>query len=474
MGGLPLATWQGYLDANAGRFTDELRELLRIPSVSTSPEHREDVRRAAHWCAARLAAAGFPEARVFESAGHPLVYGHWLGAPGLPTVLIYGHFDVQPPEPLDLWRNPPFEPALRDGRIYARGASDMKGNLMVAIAACEAHLGTSGRLPLNVKFLLEGEEEVGSPSLPAFLREHRDLLAADLAVSADSGQAGEDQPMLLEGLRGLAGLQIDVRSAASDLHSGIMGGIAPNAVHALVEILASLRDPGGAVQVAGFYQDVQPLSPEERREMARIPDDTEAMLLAAGIRAAHGEPGYTPRERNWARPTLEVNGIWGGYQGDGVKTVIPCEAHAKITCRLVPDQTPARVLDLIERHVRDHAPGEVEVSVHPLPGQGLPYRIPGDHPGQGAAERALRAVYGKAPYRYRIGASVPVTALLHEILGMQTVAFGFSMFDEGMHAPNEFMRLRNFAKGQRAFCLLLEELARPDAPPASAGVPHSV
>jgi len=459
MGGFPLTAWQGYLDAHAARFLDEFAELLRIPSVSTSPEHQGDVRRAAQWCAARLAAAGFSEARVCESGGHPLVYGEWLGAPGRPTVLIYGHFDVQPPDPIELWQAPPFEPAVRDGRIYARGASDMKGNLMIAVAACEAFLHTSGRLPLNVKFLLEGEEEVGSPSLPAFLREHKELLAADLAVSADSGQAGEEQPMLLTALRGLAGLQIDVRSASSDLHSGIMGGIAPNAIHALVEILASLRGPDGAILVDGFHDDVRPLGPEERQEMARIPDDTPAMLRHAGIRAAHGEPGYTPRERNWARPTLEVNGIWGGYQGDGVKTVIPCEAHAKITCRLVPDQAPARVLELLERHVHRHAPQEVEVSVRPLPGQGFPYRIPDDHPGQLAAERALRTVYGKAPYRYRLGASVPVTALLQEILGMQTVAFGFSMFDEGMHAPNEFLRLGNFAKGQRAFCLLLEEVA---------------
>ena len=455
-----MVSWHDYLTERKERLLQDLREFLAIPSVSTDPARGGDVRRAAEWAAERLKAAGFPDARVCETAGHPVVCAEWLGAPGRPTVLVYGHFDVQPPGPLELWQDPPFEPTLRQGRIYARGASDMKGNLLIAVAACEAWLQSEGRLPVNVKFLLEGEEEVGSPSLPAFLAEHRDLLRADLAVSADSGQVSEDQPMLLLALRGLAGLQIDVRSAAVDLHSGIMGGIAPNAVHALVRILDSMRAPDGRILVDGFYNDVRPLTPEERQEMARIPDDTGAFLRAVGIRAASGESGFTPRERNWARPTLEVNGIWGGYEGDSLKTVIPCEAHAKITCRLVADQDPRRILGLLERHVHAHAPEEVQVSVLPLPGQGFPYRIPDDHPGLLAAERALLAVYRRAPYRYRMGASVPVTALLQEILGIHTVAFGFSMFDEGMHAPNEFLRLKNFERGQEAFCRLLEELGR--------------
>jgi acetylornithine deacetylase/succinyl-diaminopimelate desuccinylase-like protein len=283
-------------------------------------------------------------------------------------------------------------------------------------------------------------------------------LQADLAVSADSGQVSEEQPMLLASLRGIVGLQIDVRSAASDLHSGIMGGIAPNAIHALTQILASLRDSQGRIVVEGFHDDVLPVTDQERQQLQAIPDDTREMLREFGIRAAAGDPLFTPRERNWLRPTLEVNGIWGGYQGEGVKTVIPCEAHAKITCRLVANQRPAAIAELLGRHILRHAPAEVEVSLQALPGQGMPYAIPDDHPGQAAAARTLRAVYGREPHRYRIGATVPIAALLRETPGMDTVAFGFSQFDEGMHAPNEFFRVANFERGLIAFAQLLGEL----------------
>lgn len=450
--------YPAYLAAQQERFLDELLDLLRIPSVSANPQRKDDVRRAAQWVKERLLAAGMQEARLIETPRHPAVYGHWLGLPGAPTVLIYGHFDVQPPEPFELWQDPPFSPALRDGRIYARGASDMKGNLMIAIAACEAHLKTTGRLPVNVRFLLEGEEEIGSPSLPDILRQHRDLLQADLAVSADSGQISDDQPMLLTSLRGLVGLQIDVRSAASDLHSGVMGGIAPNAIHALTAILASLRDAEGRIVVEGFHDDVLPITERERAELGAFPDDTPEILRACGIRAAAGDPDFTPRERNWLRPTLEVNGIWGGYQGEGEKTVIPCEAHAKLTCRLVANQRPEAVAEFLRRHILRHAPQEVEVSLRAVPGHAMPYAIPDNHPGQAAAARMLRAVYGREPYRYRIGATVPIAALLREILGMDTVSFGFSQFDEGMHAPNEFFRVASLGRGLTAFAQLLEEL----------------
>ncbi len=455
-----MAIWQDYLTHHRDRFLAEFQELLAIPSVSTNPARMTDVRRAAVFTADRLRQAGFSNAAVHETTGHPVVLASWLEAPGKPTVLVYGHFDVQPPEPLELWTSPPFEPEVRDGRIYARGASDMKGNLMLAVAACEAWLKTSGQLPVNVRFLLEGEEEVGSASLPDFITAHRDLLQADLAVSADSGQPGEDQPMLLTALRGLTGLQVDVRTARTDLHSGLLGGIAPNALHAMVEILGSLRDSEGRIAVAGFHDDVRPLSEADRREIADIPDDTPLLLGYAGIAAAVGDPDYTPRERNWVRPTLDVNGLWGGYEGEGSKTVIPCEAHAKITCRLVPDQDPARVQELVRSHILRHAPQGAEVSFQSLAGGALPYHIPDDHPGQAAAQRALTALYGKLPLHYRMGASVPITAMLHALLGIHTVSYGFGMFDENMHAPNEFMRLRNFELGQTGFALLLEELGR--------------
>jgi len=451
--------WQPYLAQHEDRFDRELMEFLAIPSVSTDPERRQDVRRAQEWVRRRLETAGLQDARILETPGHPLVYASWLGAPGRPTVLIYGHADVQPPEPLDLWLSPPFEPQVRDGRVYARGASDMKGNLLAAIAACEARLATEGRLPVNVKFLCEAEEEVGSPSLPAVLAAERDLLAADLAVSADSGQAGEDQPMIVTGLRGLAGLEVSVRTARVDLHSGLAGGIAPNAVHVLVDLLASLRDRSGRIVVEGFHDGVLPLSDEEREEIGRIPDDTPALLAAAGIAEPAGDPDFSPRERNWVRPTLEVNGIGGGYQGEGVKTVIPCEARAKITCRLVPEQSPAQVRLALERHLRRHAPAGVELTLAALPGEGSPYLLPAAHPGQAAAARTLEAIYGKTPYQYRLGASVPITASLKDILGVDTVAFGFSLFDEGMHAPNEFVRLSSLRRGREAFCRLLGELA---------------
>jgi acetylornithine deacetylase/succinyl-diaminopimelate desuccinylase-like protein len=453
-------SWQAYLAEGKDRFQNELLDLLRIPSLSTDPAHRADLRRAVGWVASRLQGAGIEHVAVMETGGHPVVYGEWLHAAGKPTVLIYGHYDVQPADPLDLWTAPPFEPSIRDGRVYARGASDMKGNLLLPLIACEALLRTEGTLPVNVKFLFEGEEEIGSPNLAPFIASQRDLLACDMAISADSGQFSEGQPALLTGLRGLVGVQIGVRSAATDLHSGLMGGVAPNAIQALAQIIGALKDPDGTISVDGFYDDVRPLTLAEQEAMARIPDDLADLAAKAGLLAVCGEPGFTPRERNWGRPTLDVNGIWGGFQGEGIKTVIPCEAHAKVTCRLVPDQQPEAVLEQLMAHIRRSAPPEVAVTVTPLPGQGKPYLIPSDHPGMAAAERALLALYGKAPYQMRFGATVPVTAIFQQVLNVYTVSYGFALMDERMHAPDEFLRLSSFEKGQTGFCLLLKELAQ--------------
>lgn len=453
-----MSPWESYLQEHEAKFLDELLDFLRIPSVSALPEHVPDVMRAAEWVSTRLKAAGIASARVLPTAGHPVVYGDWLGAPGRPTVLIYGHFDVQPVDPLDRWTSPPFEPAVRDGRVYARGASDMKGNLLASILAVEAMLKTQGSLPVNVKFLLEGQEEIGSPQLPGFVAANRDLLACDLVLNADGGQWAEDQPALLVGLRGITGVQIDVRGAKTDLHSGVYGGAVQNPIHALVRLLDSVRSPDGRILVDGFYDDVAPLSPEDRARIAAIPFDEAAYKEQLGVDDLFGEPGYTALERLWARPTLEVNGIWGGFQGEGVKTVLPSEAHAKITCRLVANQDPETIAGLIAAHVEKHAPKGVRATVTPLPGAARPYLMPADHPGNQAAHAVLEKLYGRAPCYARMGGSVPICDLFLSNLGAYSVSFGFSLLDEQFHAPDEFHRLASFDRARRAYCMLLEQL----------------
>jgi acetylornithine deacetylase/succinyl-diaminopimelate desuccinylase-like protein len=400
-----------------------------------------------------------PDVRVMPTGGHPVVMGEWSGAPGKPTVLLYGHFDTQPADPLEEWTTPPFEPAVRDGRVYARGASDDKGNMLVPILAVEAMLKTRGRLPVNVKFFFEGQEEIGSPQLPAFVAEHADTLAADLAVSADGGQRSDGQPILLLGLRGLCALQIDVRGPAHDLHSGAYGGTVQNPVHALVEVLGSMRGADGKILVEGFYDDVRTLSNDERAGIAEVPFDEEAYKSGMGVTELFGEPGYSTHERLWVRPTLEVNGIWGGFRGEGVKTVLPAEAHAKITCRLVPDQRPEGVVRRVAAHVEKHTPPGVTARVQTLPSTARPYLVPADHPGQRVAGRVLEELYGKKPLLVRHGASIPVCTLFREHLGIYTVIFAFGMDDENVHAPNEFYRLESFTLGQTGYARLLEELA---------------
>ena len=340
--------WEQYLADHREAATADLVDFLRIPAISSLGEYRDDVAAAANWTAERLRQAGIENVQVLPTPdaggqGHPVVYGDWLHAPGKPTVLIYGHFDVQPVDPLDLWTNPPFEPTVRDGRIYARGAGDDKGNMLIPILVAEAFLKTEGKLPLNLKFIFEGQEEIGSPQFVPFVGEHKELLAADLVISADGAQESETQPILLVGLKGLVPLQIDVYGAKTDLHSGVYGGAVPNPVHALVRILDSLRSPEGKIQVDGFFDDVVDLTPEERGQIAAVPFDAARYFGDLGVAGGFGEPGYTTVERAWARPTLEINGIWGGFQGEGVKTVLPNEAHAKITCRLVANQDPDQI-----------------------------------------------------------------------------------------------------------------------------------
>ncbi len=457
-----MSGWQRILDAKQAENLAEFLELLRIPSISSLPAHTTAVQAAAEWVAARLARAGLERVEILPTGGHPVVYGEWLHAPGKPTVLIYGHFDTQPVDPLELWTHPPFTPVVEGDRIYARGASDDKGSMFATILAVEALLQAEGALPLNVKFLLEGQEEIGSPQLPAFMAAQRARFACDLAVSADGGQWAEDQPELTLGTRGLCALQVDVTGSAADLHSGIYGGTVQNPIHALVAILAELHDEQGRITVPGFYDQVHVLSEAEKAAIAAVPFDAEAYVRRLGVPELFGEAGYSTLERAWVRPTLEVNGIWGGFTDAGMKTVLPAQAHAKITCRLVPHQEPGRIAQLVAAHVMRLAPPGVKVEVTIMQNAALPYVVEANHPGNVAAYAVLEELYGKPPYLTRSGGSVPLYNLFREHLGVSTVTFGFGLPDENIHSPNEFWRVSSFRRACVAYAMLLHELAKLD------------
>ncbi|MBB5234834.1 acetylornithine deacetylase/succinyl-diaminopimelate desuccinylase-like protein [Deinococcus budaensis] len=449
-----------YLEQHSARHLEELRAFVRIPSVSTDPQHAPDVRRAAGWVAARLGAAGLTDARVHGTPGHPVVTASWTGAPEAPTVLVYGHYDVQPPDPLDRWDTPPFEPTQRGGLLFGRGVSDDKAPLLIPIRVAEAFLQTRGALPVNVKFLFEGEEEIGSPHLAAFVQAHVAQLQADFVLSADGGMWRADLPTLTVSARGLAALEFTVRGPGQDLHSGRHGGGLHNPLHALARMIASLHDAEGRVAVAGFYDDVLPLSPEVRADTAALPFRDEAYLREVGAPGTFGEPGYSTLERQWYRPTLEVNGLWGGYTGEGSKTVLPGEARAKITCRLVPGQDPARVREQIRASLRRHTPPGVTVTFGDGEHGAPAYSIPPDHLGLRVAQEALRAVYGRDPLRVGMGGSVPICDTFRDVLGMDTVFLSFAVGDENIHAPNEFFRLARLQEGAHAWAAYFGALAR--------------
>jgi acetylornithine deacetylase/succinyl-diaminopimelate desuccinylase-like protein len=453
-----MSGWQNFIEGRKEKYVGELSDFLSIPSISSLSEHAEDVRRAGEWVAERLRKAGMEAVKVMPTGGHPVVYGQWLHASGQPTVLIYGHFDVQPADPLELWTTPPFEPDIRDERIYARGASDNKGNMLIPIIAVEALLRTDGALPVNLKFLFEGQEEIGSPQLPDFLKINRELFGCDVILNADSGQWSEVQPSLLTSLRGLCGLQVDVTGADSDLHSGMYGGAVQNPIHALIRILNSMRGTDGRILIEGFYDSVRDLSDAEKAQIDSLPFDEAEFMNRIGVSDLFGEAGFSNPERIWTRPTLELNGIWGGFQGEGVKTVLPNKAHAKITCRLVADQEPEQINRLIETHIRKNIPAGVKVDMTPIDSNANPYLMPADLPGSLAAIEVLSELYGKKPILIREGGSVPILALLLEHLGTYATCFGFGMNDEKFHAPNEFFRLKSFELGQRAYCKILHRL----------------
>jgi acetylornithine deacetylase/succinyl-diaminopimelate desuccinylase-like protein len=409
--------------------------------------------------AARLTAAGAERAEVLPTAGHPVVCAEWLHAgPDKPTLLIYGHFDVQPAEPFDLWTTPPFQPEIREGRVWGRGASDDKGGMLIPILAFEAMLRTTGRLPVNVKFFFEGQEEIGSPDQPPFVATNADRLQADMIFSADGLQWAPGQPQIVEALKGLVSLEIVVKGPRSDQHSGMVGGGIANPALALAQILAGLRNADGLITVEGFYDDVIPLSDEVRAAIDRVPFPDAELLAETGATATWGEPGYTTKERIFARPTLDINGLTSGWQGAGTKTVLPATASAKITCRLVAAQSPEAIFEAIRAHVEKHCPPGVTAEVLRNPGRADPFLVPSGHNATAVASQILQEVYGRAPYRTRVGGSIPVMTTLLETLGVHAVMFGFSHGDENLHAPNEFFRLDAFRLGQTAYGRLFERL----------------
>ena len=447
-----------YLSSNDERIHDELFEFLRIPSVSARSEHRRDTARAAEWLAAAMRDAGL-EATVHATAGHPIVVGEWREAPAAPTVLIYGHYDVQPAEPLDLWDSPPFEPTVREGRIFARGSVDDKGQLFLHLKALQAHLTVRGALPVNVIVVAEGEEEVGSANLAPFVEQHADRLRADYVVISDSAMFAPGIPSILSSLRGLAYFQIDVQGPAQDLHSGSYGGAVVNPAMALARILATLHDDHGRIAIPGFYDAVREWPAAVREQMRMLPFADEAFRQETGAPALGGENGYTTLERLWTRPTCEVNGLLSGYTGEGAKTVLPAKAMAKVSCRLVPDQTPEQVEGALRAHLARVAPPGVRVTLSHLHG-GRPWRADLSGPLYDAARRALGAAFDREPVITGEGGSIPIVGDFERILGAPVLLVGFGLPGENAHAPNEWMSDENFVKGMRAVAALWDELGR--------------
>lgn len=448
-----------FLAGNHDRYVDELRDFVRIPSISALPDHQKDVRLAATWICDRLTQAGLEHATILETGAQPAVYADHLHAPGAPTILIYAHFDVQPASFSDGWSADPFDPVLTEDRVYGRGASDDKGNLLIPVQAIEALLNENGSLPVNVKFLLEGQEEIGSPTMEPFVSENAAMLACDLAVSADGSQWSPSESGLWLSLRGLCSLQIDVTGPAHDVHSGTYGGAIHNPIHALVRILDSMRSADGKILVNGFFKGVSDLTKIDRADLNRIPFDEQQFLEKSGSPGLFGEPSYSTRARQWRRPTLEINGIWGGFQGEGVKTVLPSKAHAKITCRLVGSQNPEQIRAAITAHVTSHADPSVRVEVTSLGSGGLPYTIPAEHPGNQAASEVLADIYGSEPYKIASGGSIPILGMIQQYLKAKTIIFAFALDDEGAHGPDEFFRLSSYQRGRVAYCRLFQRLA---------------
>lgn len=452
-------TLQTYLANERERHLAELMDFIRIPSVSASTEHKPDMIKAAEWLAEALRRAGLENVEVLPTAGHPVVYGDWLHAPGQPTALIYGHYDVQPADPLEQWNTPPFEPVIRDGKLYGRGATDDKAQMFTHVKTVEAYLRTQGKLPVNVKFCIEGEEEIASPSLPAFLQEQAERLKADAIVISDGPMHDEGVPSICYGLRGLCGFQIDIQGAKNDLHSGLYGGGVANPAIALVELLASMRDADGHIAIEGFYDGVNELSESEREAFRELTLDDAKTAKELAVPELTGERGFSFLERTTARPTLEINGIYGGYQGEGLKPIVPSAASAKLSCRLVDHQDPDRIMKLIEAHIGKHKPAGVTIRVQQTH-RGKPFYISPDHPYIQAAARAYEAGFGAKPVFIRSGGSIPIVEVFSRVVGAPVVMMDFGLPSENMHAPNEHFHLDNFDKGIATLCRYWQEIHR--------------
>lgn len=448
-----------YLSTHATRFEDELCELLRIASVSADSRRKPDVRRAAEWVAGQFRGLGL-KTEICETAGHPIVYAEHTAAPGAPTVLVYGHYDVQPPDPLELWKSPPFEPTRRDGNLYARGATDDKGQMFTHVKSAEAWLkGAGGKLPVNLKYLIEGEEEVGSEHLDGFIAANKQRLKADVVVISDTGQFAPGVPAITYGLRGIAYYELRLFGPSRDLHSGTFGGGVMNPANALVRMLATLHDADGRVQVPGFYDDVVPLSTDERKQFAALPFDEAQFKQSIGLSDVAGEQGFTTLERRWARPTCDINGLTSGYQGEGAKTVLPATASAKFSFRLVPKQDPAKIRAALEAHLRKICPSGIRLELtafHGAPGVVVPL----DSPYVAAAQRAIESGFGAKPVFMREGGSIPVVSTFHDLLGLDTLLLGWGLDDDNTHSPNEKFCLADFHRGIKASAYLWNEISK--------------
>jgi acetylornithine deacetylase/succinyl-diaminopimelate desuccinylase-like protein len=447
-----------FINVNRDRYLEELKGFLAIPSISALPEHAADVTRCAEWCADEMRRIGLQNVRLIETPGNPVVYGDWLGALGAPTILFYGHYDVQPVDPLNLWESPPFEATIRDGEMYARGSADDKGQVFMHFKAVEAHMKQGGRLPVNIKFILEGEEEVGSAHLDDFIRAHKSELAADVVVISDSPMFARGVPSICYGLRGLVYFQVDLRGSSTDLHSGSFGGAVANPAFVLAQMLAQMKDRGGRIKIPGFYDDVVPLQEAERQAWASLPFVEKQYRKDFGIPKVFGESGYTTLERTWARPTFEINGLLSGFTGEGAKTVLPAVAMAKVSMRLVANQDPDKIANQFEEYVRKLAPKTVELKVTRMHG-GKPWMTAYDNPFVQAAGRAIEKGFGRAPVYTREGGSIPVVSTFQEELGLPSVLFGVGLPDENAHAPNEKLDVGNFHNGIIASAILYQEVA---------------
>ncbi|HEY5982887.1 MAG TPA: dipeptidase [Anaerolineales bacterium] len=435
-----------YVNDNKDRFLNELKDLLKIPSISTDPEHNADLLRAAEWVASHLRALGMNNVQIMPTGGHPVVYGEWLEAgPSAPTVMLYGHYDVQPPDPLELWKSAPFDPEVRGENLFGRGAADMKGQVMAVLDAVEAIVRTS-KLPVNVKWLIEGEEEIGSDHLDAFIQSHKELLACDFCLNVDAGMLDADKPSITTGLRGLAYFELRVYGPRKDLHSGLYGGIIHNPAQVMTELIAGMHDAKGRVTLPGFYDKVRKLSKKERQDFARLPLKNKLYIEQTGVRALWGESNFSAPERLGARPTLEVNGLLSGFTGTGSKTVLPAWAMAKISCRLVPDQTEADTIKQLNAYLKKNAPKDVRWELKYLHGAGAALTKT-DNPGVQALRKAIKDVWGKEPYFLREGGSIGVVVQLQRHLNVDSILSGFSLSDCDAHSPNEKLHLPTWYRG---------------------------